>query len=59
MKSLWDTVSFALQGRAGESGMGWGVAVNDFKSVILSVDVLTLWHAQHHGKSCESTEHWT
>lgn len=51
-------MSFALQGRAGESGMGRGVAVDDFKSVMLSADVLTLWHAQHHGKSCESTEHW-
>lgn len=25
---------------------------------MLSADVLALWHAQHHGKSCEGTECW-
>lgn len=38
--------------------MGWRMDVNNFKSVMFSAEVLILWHAQHHGKLCDSTECW-
>lgn len=34
------------------------MAVGDFKSVTFSIEVLTLWPAQHHGKLADSAECW-